>query len=136
MSSFAHWARVAEGLRLVLSAAATQTSERSTKTVTSVVKHGIEVAANTRTALAAAATTLPSGDSSNISSPFVQPSHESTATLPQQMLSVEQIQIKKIESRLLQYYEVESDRVRLILRSNNNKMMKVITPNTNIPIQE
>ena len=136
MSSFAQWARVAEGLRLVLSAAATQTSERSTKTVTSVVKHGIEVAANTRTALAAAATTLPSGDSSNISSSFVQPSHESTAKMPQQMLSVEQIQINEIESRLLQYYEVESDRVRLILRSNNNKMMKVATPNANIPIQQ
>ena len=51
--SAAQWARVAEGLRLVLSAAAVQTSERSA-VIATVAKHGMEVAANTHKAAVAA----------------------------------------------------------------------------------
>ena len=51
--SAAQWARVAEGLRLVLSAAAVQTSERSA-VIATVAKHGMEVAANTHKSVVAA----------------------------------------------------------------------------------
>lgn len=57
MNSLAQWIRVAEGLRLVVTAVVSQTSNRSSTALTSMAKHGSEVVANSRKAVAAAATT-------------------------------------------------------------------------------
>lgn len=58
MNSLAKWIRVAEGMRLVVSAMVSETSNRSGTMLTSVAKHGSEVIANSRKAVTAASTTI------------------------------------------------------------------------------
>jgi hypothetical protein len=58
MNSLTQWIRVAEGMRLVVSAMASETSNRGGTILTSVAKHGTEVIANSRKAITAASTTI------------------------------------------------------------------------------
>lgn len=58
MNSLTQWIRVAEGMRLVVSAMVSESSNRGGTILTSVAKHGTEVIASSRKAISAASTTI------------------------------------------------------------------------------